>query len=175
LTVNLKSRSAVVRIASLLVGVLALMLLAGCGDSKDKNGEGPTAPIISTSINLTVEDGSFNKKAVTAKPGTIKITVTVPSSASGKHGVGINGGQYKNIKGASGFQARPFFCRWGRQRSEPELCGRDDHPRQHEHDEHDLHDDPIALHGRRAYSPPRSRMIDRNLRPIRNAAPSTKE
>jgi hypothetical protein len=76
------------------------MLLAGCGDSKDKNGEGPTAPIISTSINLTVEDGSFNKKAVTAKPGTIKITVTVPSSASGKHGVGINGGQYKNIKGA---------------------------------------------------------------------------
>lgn len=97
---NLKSRSTGIRITSLLVGALALLLLAGCGD--DKKDAGPTGQIkLSSEINLTVEDGSFSKKAVTAKPGTIKITVTVPSSASGKHGVGIDGGQYKNVPGAA--------------------------------------------------------------------------
>ena len=87
--------------ASLLIGLLALLLLAGCGDDDPKGGAGASgAPKISTSIDLTVEDDGFNKSAVTAKPGTIKITVTVPSDAKGKHGVGIDGGQYNNIKGA---------------------------------------------------------------------------
>lgn len=97
---NLKSRSAAIRIASLMVGLVALLLLAGCGSSSDKKTSTPPPVKLSTSIDLTVENGSFNKKAVTAKPGTIKITVNVPSTATGKHGVGINGGQYKNIKGA---------------------------------------------------------------------------
>jgi hypothetical protein len=83
----------------LIVGLLALALLAGCGSDEKKPGQ--TDPVkISTSINLTAEDDGFNKKAVTGKPGTIKITVTVPADADGKHGVGIDGGQYKNIKGA---------------------------------------------------------------------------
>ena len=84
-----------------MIGVLALLLLAGCGGGKNNKDE-PTAPTttLSSQIDLTVEDGKFNKSAVTAKPGTIKITVNVPTSASGKHGVGIDGGQYKNIKGA---------------------------------------------------------------------------
>jgi hypothetical protein len=78
---------------------LALALLAGCGSDDKKPG--PTEPVkIVSSIDLTVEDGGFNKKAVTGKPGTIKITVNVPSDASGKHGVGIDGGQYNDIKGA---------------------------------------------------------------------------
>jgi hypothetical protein len=84
----------------LIVGVLALALLAGCG-GKDEPKPGPTGTVkISTNIDLTVEDGSFNKSAVTGKPGTIKITVNVPADADGKHGVGIDGGQYDNIKGA---------------------------------------------------------------------------
>jgi major membrane immunogen (membrane-anchored lipoprotein) len=83
----------------LIVGLLALALLAGCGSDDKKPG--PTEPVkIVSSIDLTVEDGGFNKKAVTGKPGTIKITVNVPSDASGKHGVGIDGGQYNDIKGA---------------------------------------------------------------------------
>jgi major membrane immunogen (membrane-anchored lipoprotein) len=83
----------------LIVGLLALALLAGCGSDDKKSG--PTEPVkIVSSIDLTVEDGGFNKKAVTGKPGTIKITVNVPSDASGKHGVGIDGGQYNDIKGA---------------------------------------------------------------------------
>ena len=83
-----------------MVGLVALLLLAGCGSNSTKKAATPSPVKLSTSIDLTVANGSFNKKTATAKPGTIKITVTVPSSATGKHGVGINGGQYKNIKGA---------------------------------------------------------------------------
>lgn len=93
----LKSRFGVF---SLIVGAMALLLLSGCGDDK-KDEAGPTGvPKISTSIDLTVEKDGFSKKTATAKPGTIKITVMVPADAKGKHGVGIDGGQYKNIKGA---------------------------------------------------------------------------
>ncbi|MBJ7458137.1 MAG: hypothetical protein JHD02_03015 [Thermoleophilaceae bacterium] len=97
---KLKSRSTGLRVASLLIGLVALLLLAGCGDEKTEEGATPAQPKLSSEIALTVKDGSFSKKAVTAKPGTIKITVTVPSDADGKHGVGIDGGQYKDIKGA---------------------------------------------------------------------------
>lgn len=87
--------------ASMLVGVLALLLLAGCGgDDKKDAGASGKAPDIACTVDLTVEDGSFNKDTVNCKAGTIKITVSVPSDANGKHGVGIDGGQYKNIKGA---------------------------------------------------------------------------
>jgi major membrane immunogen (membrane-anchored lipoprotein) len=99
LTVNLKTRSNRLRIASILVGLVALLLLSGCGEEDPKPGDAKEVKI-STSIDLTVEDGKFNKSTATAKPGTIKITVTVPADASGKHGVGIDGGQYKDIKGA---------------------------------------------------------------------------
>ena len=97
---NLKSRSTGVRTASLLIGVLSLLLLAGCGD--DKKDSGPTGVVkLSSEVKITAENDGFDPKTATAKPGTIKITVTVPSSAKGKHGVGIDGGQYKDIPGAA--------------------------------------------------------------------------
>jgi outer membrane murein-binding lipoprotein Lpp len=99
--VNLKSRSTGLRIASLLIGLVALLLLAGCGDSDKKDDPASAGPPLSSEIELIAEDDGFNKKTATAKPGTIKITVTVPADADGKHGVGIDGGQYKNIKGAA--------------------------------------------------------------------------
>jgi hypothetical protein len=101
LIVTLKSRATGIRIAGLLVGLAALLLLAGCGNSKDPKKDATQPVPISTNINLTVEKNGFDKKAVTGKPGTIKITVNVPADASGKHGVGIDGGQYKNIPGAA--------------------------------------------------------------------------
>lgn len=97
---TLKSRSTGIRVASMLVGLLALLLLSGCGGDK-KDEAGPTGqPKLSSDIKLVAEKDGFNKSAVTAKPGTIKITVSVPANADGKHGVGIDGGQYENIKGA---------------------------------------------------------------------------
>jgi hypothetical protein len=87
----------------LFAALTALLLLAGCGDSKDDKGPtGPTAPVISSDIQLTPDEktSSFNKSEVTAKEGTIKITVTNPASNSGQHGVGIDGGVYKNVNGA---------------------------------------------------------------------------
>jgi hypothetical protein len=99
LTVNLKTRTTGFRMASMLVGLVALLLLSGCGSKKEDAG--PTGAVkLSSEINLTVEKNSFSETSATAKPGTIKITVTVPSSATGKHGVGIDGGQYNDIKGA---------------------------------------------------------------------------
>lgn len=89
------------RISTVFVALLALLLLSGCGDDKkDEEGATAKAPAISTSIDLVAEDDGFNKKTATAKPGTIKITVSVPSDADGQHGVGIDGGQYDNVKGA---------------------------------------------------------------------------
>lgn len=98
---NLNTRAGRMRFATLLAGLSALLLLAGCGDDKKEGTTPATGAIkLSSSIDLVVKDGGFNKDAVTAKPGTIKITVVVPPKADGKHGVGIDGGQFKNIKGA---------------------------------------------------------------------------
>ena len=93
----------------MFAALAALLLLAGCGDDKggDKNGKGPSAspkiPPIVADIALTANEktSSFDKNAVTSpKEGTIKITVTNPPSNKGQHGVGIDGGVYKNVKGA---------------------------------------------------------------------------
>lgn len=98
---NLKSRSTGVRIATVLIGLVALLLLAGCGSDKKDTTAATGAVKLSGAIDLTVEKNGFNKDAVTAKPGTIKITVIVPDTATGKHGVGIDGGQFNNIPGAA--------------------------------------------------------------------------
>jgi major membrane immunogen (membrane-anchored lipoprotein) len=100
LTVNLKFRSLSTQTVTVLVAMTALLLLSGCGDDKKDAPATPGTVKLSSSIDLTAESNGFNKKSVTAEPGTIKITVSVPADAKGKHGVGIDGGQYDNIKGA---------------------------------------------------------------------------
>lgn len=92
------------RLAGLIAAIFAIGLLAGCGD--DKKDEGSTAaaepPKLSGDLKLEPDEAksAFNKSELTAKPGTVKITVTVPTSAKGQHGVGIDGGTYKDVKGA---------------------------------------------------------------------------
>lgn len=87
-----------------MAAMLGILLLAGCGD--DKDGEGASGavkpPKLSGDITLEVDEkkSSFNKSSVTAKPGTIKITVVNPDASKGQHGVGIDGGDYKDVKGA---------------------------------------------------------------------------
>lgn len=93
------------RMTVAVVAVLTAALLAGCGDSKEKS-KAPTtkAPKIVKDITLSVDEqgNKFVSKTstITSKPGTIKITVTNPTKAKGQHGVGIDGGDYKDIKGA---------------------------------------------------------------------------
>jgi hypothetical protein len=92
------------RAAGLFAALMALLLLAGCGDDKKDAGASGSvaAPKIVSDIQLTADEksSSFNKSTATAKEGTIKITVTNPASNSGQHGVGIDGGVYKNVNGA---------------------------------------------------------------------------
>lgn len=85
-----------------MAAVLAIGLLAGCGDDKDGDGASQAVkpPKLSGDIALTAEKSGFDKSSVTAKPGTIKITVTNPTNSGTEHGVGITGGDYKDVKGA---------------------------------------------------------------------------
>jgi hypothetical protein len=97
--VNAGARATGARTTTVLIALAALLLLAGCGEEKKTTTPTGVAKLSST-IDLVAEKNGFSKETATAKPGTIKITVSVPTDASGKHGVGIDGGQYNDIKGA---------------------------------------------------------------------------
>lgn len=93
------------RFAGFAAAILAVGLLAGCGDEKSGNGDKPKPkpPVIVADISLEVDEklSSFNKAEVTAdQPGTIRITILNPKTSKGQHGVGIDGGAYKDVKGA---------------------------------------------------------------------------
>ena len=88
----------------MFAALMALLLLAGCGNSKPKE-KGPTVTppaAIACDIQLKADEktSSFDKSTASCKEGTIKITVSNPASNTGKHGVGIDGGVYKNVNGA---------------------------------------------------------------------------
>ena len=98
---NLKTRSTRLRMASMLDRTCWHFCCSpAAATTRRTKARRARLRTSSAPIDLTVEDGSFNKTTVNCKAGTIKITVSVPSDADGKHGVGIDGGQYKDIKGA---------------------------------------------------------------------------
>lgn len=95
---------ATTRLASVMAMLLAAALFAGCGDDKSgKDGASakPKPPSFSDKLELTVDEGSssFKPATLTAKSGTVLISIKVPGNAKSKHGVGIDGGVYKDIKG----------------------------------------------------------------------------
>lgn len=90
------------RAIALIAGVMSIALLSGCGGDDGDGSTGKVEPQpLSGDITLEAEKNGFNKDSVTAKPGTIKITVVNPSDSDTQHGVGIVGGEYKDeVKGA---------------------------------------------------------------------------
>lgn len=59
---------------------------------------------ISAVIPLIVDEANhvftLSDRLLKVKPGTVKIVTLVPASAKGYHGVGIDGGPYKDVRGA---------------------------------------------------------------------------
>lgn len=94
-----------VRLIGVAVAVASLMLLGGCGDDKNEKGASGEikAPVLSADLTVKVDEDSktFKINKDTAKAGTVKLTVDNPSSSKGQHGIGIDGGVYKDIDGAS--------------------------------------------------------------------------
>lgn len=62
----------------------------------------PGPPELAADVEITVQEKKkrFNPKLVRISAGTAKFTVIVPKSAKRKHGVGLDGGVYKDIDGA---------------------------------------------------------------------------
>jgi plastocyanin len=85
------------------IAVLALVVVAGCGDEKKDEANKNTPPPLSADLKLKVvgkgDDAKFDKSVLKAKPGTVKITVSNPQDSGEKHGIGIDGGDYNNVKG----------------------------------------------------------------------------
>lgn len=94
-----------VRLIGVATAVASLMLLGGCGDKKnDKGATGKiAAPVLSADLTIKVDESSktFKINKNKAKTGTVKLTVDNPSTNKGQHGIGIDGGVYKDIDGAA--------------------------------------------------------------------------
>ena len=86
------------------VATLLAVAASGCGqDSKPPIGDNkPCVPELVNDVKATADEKRHafivNKTRLTG--GNTRITVTVPTTAKGKHGVAINGGIYKNVAGA---------------------------------------------------------------------------
>lgn len=52
-------------------------------------------------VNESLPGFAVPQRTITIPQGTTKFTSSVPKSATGRHGIGIDGGPYKNILGAS--------------------------------------------------------------------------
>lgn len=88
------------------IAAFALVALAGCGDKDNDTKDKTTPPPISADLKVTVkgkgDNASFSydkKKFNNAKTGIVKITVSNPPDSGEKHGIAINGGEYKDVKG----------------------------------------------------------------------------
>lgn len=87
-------------------GIATLFVIAasGCGDA-DPISKVPCVrqPVIASqpSIRINESKHSFAPKQIRVPGGTSQITLAVPASATGSHGVAIDGEIYKNIEGGS--------------------------------------------------------------------------
>ena len=90
-----------IRLTVFAFAALLLVAVAGCGDPKEKDKPVVTPPQLSGDIKLTIVPSGpkFNKSTAEAKEGTVKLTVTNPQDSGSKHGIGIDGGEYKNVEG----------------------------------------------------------------------------
>lgn len=62
-----------------------------------------SSPVLAGDYTITVRENKkqFDPKVIHAEAGTVRFTVVVPKSAKRKHGVGVDGGVYKDIDGAT--------------------------------------------------------------------------
>lgn len=84
---------------------LLLALIAATAVPAASNAAtGPQPPALAAVIPLVVDETNhrftISGRPLTIAPGTIKAVTLVPTSAKAYHGVGIDGGPYRNVKGA---------------------------------------------------------------------------
>lgn len=93
------------RIAFLAVAASSLLALVGCGDKSDDKKTNTTPPPLSADLKLKVVGSKsapeFDKSELKAKAGTVKLTVNNPQGSGAKHGIAIDGGDYKNVEGVA--------------------------------------------------------------------------
>ncbi len=95
------------RLIFVVIAAFTLVAVAGCGDKKDDdNANKTTPPPLSADLKVAVTgkgaDAKFKypeDKFSKVKPGVVKITVSNPQGSGEKHGIAIDGGDYKNVEG----------------------------------------------------------------------------
>jgi hypothetical protein len=86
------------RVISVLFALAVAMALPQSALAKAP--EMPIAYSVQLVVNESLPGFTFPKPTIVVPRGIVKFTAIVPSSAKESHGIGIDGGRYKNILGA---------------------------------------------------------------------------